>query len=64
MHGPVSFVATPTTRLPGSSYVDRPIALWTLTGVLVAVACTVLVLDAAITPEQRIALLAQSGMFP
>jgi hypothetical protein len=61
---PVSFVAISTTRLSGSSYANRPIALWTLTGVLVAVACTVLVLDAAITPEQRIAVLAQSGIFP
>jgi hypothetical protein len=32
--------------------------------VLAAIGCTVLVLDASITPAQRIELLAQSGMFP
>jgi hypothetical protein len=64
MNRPVSFVATTTTKPSGSSYAHRQIALWTLTAVLVVVACTVLVLDAEITPEQRIALFAQSGTFP
>jgi hypothetical protein len=62
MNRPVSL--TTTTKPSGSSYAHHQIALWTLTAVLVAVACTVLVLDAAITPEQRIALFAQSGTFP
>jgi hypothetical protein len=64
MSGPVSFIETPTAATSGGSYADRPLALWTLTAVLVAIACTALLLDAAITPEQRIALLTQSGIFP
>ena len=64
MNRSVSFVATKTTKTSGSSDAHRQIALWTLTAVLVVVACTVLVLDTAITPEQRIALFAQSGTFP
>ena len=64
MNRPVFFDATPTSKHAGSSYADRPIAFWALTVVLVAVACTALVLDTSITPEQRIGLLAQSGMFP
>jgi hypothetical protein len=39
-------------------------AVWTLVGVLVLIACAVLVLDASITPEQRFAIFLQSGMFP
>jgi hypothetical protein len=64
MNGSVSFVSTPITKASGSSYADRPIALWTLTAVLIGIASAALALDAAITPEQRIALLTQLGMFP
>jgi hypothetical protein len=61
MNRPVSFDAILTTK---RKYANRSVALWAVAVVLVAVACTVLVLDAAMTPEQRIALFAQSGLFP
>lgn len=59
-----SFDPTLTTKRATSTSADRPYALWAFVVVLIAVACTVLVLDAAITPEQRIALFEQSGLFP
>jgi hypothetical protein len=64
MKRPFCFDATLMTKRSESEYGNRSVALWALTIVLVAVACTVLVLDAAMTPEQRIALFAQSGPFP
>jgi hypothetical protein len=63
MNAPVSIRtlnAEPTVRTGA----DRPYALWALTVVLVAIAGAVLVFDSSLTPEQRIELLAQSGMFP
>jgi hypothetical protein len=65
MNPPASLGATATTNEPSqSTQADRPIVLWVLTGVLIAIAVTVLVLDASLSTEQRIALLIQSGMFP
>jgi hypothetical protein len=65
MNPPASLGATATTNEPlQSTQADRPIVLWVLTGVLIAIAVTVLVLDASLSTEQRIALLIQSGIFP
>jgi hypothetical protein len=64
MKRPVSFDTARTTKRSESDYAQRPAALRALTIVLVAVACAVLALDAAMTPEQRFALSAQSGIFP
>jgi hypothetical protein len=64
MNCPASISANLTTQPPPSALAERPIALWALSAVLVAIAVSVLVLDASITTEQRIALLVQSGMFP
>jgi hypothetical protein len=64
MNSPLSIEATLTNGRSQSKEADRPIALWILVVVLVAIACTVLALDAAITTDQRIAQFVQSGMFP
>jgi multidrug transporter EmrE-like cation transporter len=64
MNRPVSFDATLTNKRAAHTDADRPYAIWALIVVLVAVACTVLVFDASITPDQRIALFEQSGLFP
>jgi hypothetical protein len=61
---PVSFDATLTAKRAESKYASRPVGLQTLTVVLVALACTALVLDAAMTPEQRVAQFVQWGNFP
>jgi hypothetical protein len=37
---------------------------WTLILAVTLVVCTVLTLDASMTPEQRLALFQHSGMFP
>ena len=42
----------------------RSIAPFTFVVVLLVVVCTVLVLDASLTPEQRIATFQASGVFP
>jgi hypothetical protein len=39
-------------------------AVWTLVGVLILIACAAFVLDASIAREQRFAIFLQSGMFP
>jgi len=63
VNAPVSIralAAEPAVRIRA----ERPYALWALAIVLVAIACTVLVLDSSLTTTQRIELLTQSGMFP
>jgi hypothetical protein len=40
------------------------LAVWTLFGVLILIACGAFVLDASIAREQRFAIFLQSGMFP
>jgi hypothetical protein len=64
MNAHVSIPAAVTAAPVPRAHADRPYALWALALVLVAIGCTVLVLDASITPAQRIELLTQSGMFP
>jgi hypothetical protein len=64
MTNPVSFDTALTADRSASTAADRPYALWAFIVVLVGVACTVLVLDASITPEQRIATFLQSGLIP
>ena len=64
MNAPVSIRAAVTAAPVPRARADRPYAPWALALVLAAIGCTVLVLDASITPAQRIELLAQSGMFP
>jgi hypothetical protein len=64
MNSPLSIEATLTTGRSQRKHADRPLALWTLVVVLVAIACTILVLDAAMTTDQRIVLFVQTGMFP
>jgi hypothetical protein len=63
MNAPVSVRAITAEPAPRTR-VERPYAAWALVVVLVAVACTVLVLDSSLMPEQRIELLMQSGIFP
>jgi hypothetical protein len=64
MSHPASILATPTAERSERKHKDRPLARWTLMLLVAAIACTVLVLDAAVTSEQRIALSVQLGMFP
>jgi hypothetical protein len=65
MNQPASLSATiTTTEHSQSTQAERPIALWALVAVLVAIACTVLVLDGSLTADQRIALFMQSAVFP
>jgi len=42
----------------------KTLAIWALISVVVVVVCTVVVLDASITPAQRIEPYQQSGLFP
>jgi anti-sigma-K factor RskA len=62
MNRPRSIDAALTTERSESKHADRPFAIWAL--ILVVAAVTVLALDASLTPEQRILLFQQSGMFP
>jgi len=56
--------STTATHTAHSAQAQLPIALWALVAALVAIGITVLMLDASITTEQRIALLIQSGISP
>jgi hypothetical protein len=64
MNHPASIPATLTTEQSQRARADRPIALWGFAVVLVAVAVIILVADASLIPEQRIAVFMQTGMFP
>jgi hypothetical protein len=65
MNPPTALTASVTTSEPSQTVrADRSIVLWVVTGVLIAIAVTVLVLDASLSTEQRIALFIQSGVFP
>jgi hypothetical protein len=63
MNAPVSLRAL-TAEPAARTVADRPYLLWALAVVLVAIAGAVLVLDSSLTVQQRIDLLAQTGMFP
>jgi len=47
-----------------SDWLSKTLAPCALILVLLVVVCTVLALDASMTPEQRIAIFQQSGVFP
>jgi hypothetical protein len=64
MNHPASMPAMLTTERSQRAQADRPIAQWAFAAVLVAVAVIILVADASLIPEQRIAVFMQTGMFP
>jgi anti-sigma-K factor RskA len=64
MNQPVSIDAALTTERSETKHADSPFAIWALILVVAAVACAVLALDASLTPEQRILVFQQSGIFP
>jgi hypothetical protein len=64
MNHPAPISATLATQPVQSAQTERPIALWALVAALVAIGITVLMLDASISTEQRIALFIQSGISP
>jgi hypothetical protein len=64
MNRPIPFDATSALKRARGTVAERRFALWIFVAMLTVTACTVLILDASITPEQRIALFEQSGLFP
>jgi hypothetical protein len=63
MNAPVSLRAL-TAEPAARAGADRPYALWAFAVLLVAIAGAALVLDSSLPTQQRIDLLAHSGMFP
>jgi hypothetical protein len=63
MNRHASILATVTPEYSQTQQDHHPVSLWALAVVLVAIAITALVLDAAMTTELRIALFVQSGMY-
>ena len=64
MNCPISLHATPVPKRVPRAAAGHRFALWAFVPLLIVIACTVLLLDASLTPEQRIALFEQSGFFP
>ena len=64
MNNSVSLSATPTTHPAQNAQAERSIALWVFVLALMVVAVAVLMADASLTPEQRIAVFMQAGHFP
>jgi len=64
MSHPTSISATLTTQPAQSAQAERPIALWVLAAALILIAVAVLLADASLTPEHRIAAVMQSGVYP
>jgi anti-sigma-K factor RskA len=64
MNRPILFDATPALNRTPRTVTEHRFALWAFVAVLAVTACTVLILHASLTPEQRIALFEQSGFFP
>jgi hypothetical protein len=64
MNRPIPFDATLVLKRATRIVAERRFALWAFAAVLAVTACTVLILDASITPEQRIAVFELSGLFP
>jgi hypothetical protein len=65
MNQHAALASTVTTAEPDQSTTfDRPIVPWTSVFIAIVIVCTALVIDSSLTSEQRIALLAQSGIFP
>ena len=64
MNRQVPFDATLTEKRTARTVSQRSLALWAFVAVVAVIACTVLILDVSITPEQRTAVFEQSGFFP
>ena len=60
----ISFDAAPVVKGTTRTVAEHRFALWAFVAVLTVTACMVLILDASITPKQRIAVFEQSGFFP
>jgi hypothetical protein len=63
MNRPIPF-ANPALKRAPRRVTERRFGVWAFVAVLTVIACVVLILDASITPEQRIVLFEQSGLFP
>ncbi len=64
MSRPVSNYAALTSVQLASKDENRPLALWPLILVAVAMIVVALTSDASLTPTQRMEVYLQSGMFP
>jgi len=64
MNRQIPFDATLTEKRTARTVSQRFLAPWAFAAVVAVIACTVLILDASITPEQRTAVFEQSGFFP
>jgi hypothetical protein len=64
MNRPIRMDTTPALKRALGTVVECRFALWTFVAMLTVTTCVVLILDASITPEQRIVLFEQSGLFP
>jgi hypothetical protein len=64
MNRTIPLGAPPALKRAPGTVAERRFALWTFVAVLTVTACVVLILDASTTPEQRIAVFEQSGLFP
>jgi hypothetical protein len=58
------FDLTPAPNSATRTVAERRFALWTFLAALIVAACTVMILDTSITPEQRIAVFEHSGLYP
>jgi hypothetical protein len=64
MNRQVSIDAALTTNASESKGESRPFMLWPLLLVGLIVASVMLTLEASLSPDQRIAVFLQSGMYP
>jgi hypothetical protein len=64
MNYPASRSATLTPQPAQSAQTERPIAPWVLTAALILIGVAVLLADATLTSEHRIAAVMQSGVYP
>jgi hypothetical protein len=64
MTNPALIFETRTPDHSESKPAHQYMAVWTLVGVLILIACAALVLDSSIAQEQRFTIFLQSGMFP
>jgi hypothetical protein len=62
MNQHVSIDAAPITKASQRKGESRPFPLWPL--ILVALVVLILTLDASLTPDQRLEVFLQSGMYP
>jgi hypothetical protein len=64
MNRPIPFDAIPAPKRAPRTVAEHRFVPWAFVAVLTVIACAALILDASITPEQRIAIFEQSGFFP